>query len=128
MNPFPRPPPSSPVPLTMAALSLQGVRIVQVLVASTVVLILFLTVSHYGADSLKNSGIADHVPNVVPDKLSKPSLPFTSEAPPEPQPANETLNFQEIIYVSMPYRTDRQDALSLIAAVTGLKLTMIPGV
>lgn len=47
---------------------------------------------------------------------------------PPHKPANETLDFQEIIYLSMPYRTDRQDQLSLIAAVTGLKLTMIPGV
>ncbi|KAF2271886.1 uncharacterized protein EI97DRAFT_366464, partial [Westerdykella ornata] len=41
---------------------------------------------------------------------------------------NATLDFQEIIYLSMPYRTDRQDQLSLIAAVSGLKLTMLPGV
>ncbi|KAF2260866.1 hypothetical protein CC78DRAFT_471928 [Lojkania enalia] len=44
------------------------------------------------------------------------------------EPANATLNFQEIIYLSMPYRTDRQDSLSLIAAASGLKLTMMPGV
>ena len=48
--------------------------------------------------------------------------------PPAPEPANATLNFQEIIYLSMPYRLDRQDQLSLIAAVSGLKLNMIPGV
>ncbi|KAF2794435.1 glycosyltransferase family 25 protein [Melanomma pulvis-pyrius CBS 109.77] len=63
----------------------------------------------------------------MPDRLSNPSLPFSARAP-EPKPANATLDFQEIIFLSMPYRTDRQDALSLIAAVTGLKLTMIPGV
>ncbi|KAF2465449.1 uncharacterized protein BDR25DRAFT_203383, partial [Lindgomyces ingoldianus] len=41
---------------------------------------------------------------------------------------NSTLNFQEILYISMPHRTDRQDALSLLAAVSGIKLTLIPGV
>ncbi|KAF2115868.1 hypothetical protein BDV96DRAFT_687040 [Lophiotrema nucula] len=45
-----------------------------------------------------------------------------------PKPANETLDFQEILYISMPYRTDRQDALALLAAETGLRLTMIPGI
>ncbi|KAF1968730.1 hypothetical protein BU23DRAFT_479468 [Bimuria novae-zelandiae CBS 107.79] len=45
------------------------------------------------------------------------------------RPANATLDFQEIIYISMPYRTDRQDAMALIAAQTGIKLNkMIAGV
>lgn len=110
----------------MSFLTIQGIRIIQVLVASTVVLTLFFTISHFGSDAIKDSGIADHVK--VPESLSKgPSLSFSSRAP-EPQPANGTLDFQEIIYLSMPYRTDRQDALSLIAGVAGLKLTMIPGV
>ncbi|KAF2729405.1 hypothetical protein EJ04DRAFT_502407 [Polyplosphaeria fusca] len=51
-----------------------------------------------------------------------------SRKPPAPKAANATLDFQEIIYLSMPYRTDRQDALSLIAASAGLKFTMMPGV
>ncbi|KAJ4346631.1 uncharacterized protein N0V89_010562 [Didymosphaeria variabile] len=46
-----------------------------------------------------------------------------------PKPANSTLDFQEIVYISMPYRTDRQDAMVLTAAQTGLKLNkMIKGV
>ncbi|KAF2685044.1 glycosyltransferase family 25 protein [Lentithecium fluviatile CBS 122367] len=41
---------------------------------------------------------------------------------------NETLGFQEILLISMDYRTDRQDALALMAAETGLKIRLIPGV
>ncbi|KAJ4293341.1 hypothetical protein N0V90_008623 [Kalmusia sp. IMI 367209] len=41
------------------------------------------------------------------------------------KPANSTLDFQEIIYISMPYRTDRQDAMALIAAQTGIKLNKL---
>ena len=46
----------------------------------------------------------------------------------EPQSMNATLNFQEIFYITMPHRTDRQDAMSLLASSTGLKLKMFPGV
>ena len=54
-----------------------------------------------------------------------PHLAGSSKA----KPANSTLDFQEILYISMPYRTDRQDAMTLIAAQTGLKFSkMIPGV
>lgn len=46
-----------------------------------------------------------------------------------PKTANSTLDFQEIVYISMPYRTDRQDAMALIAAQSGIKLNkMIAGV
>ncbi|KAK9319885.1 hypothetical protein V1517DRAFT_265455, partial [Lipomyces orientalis] len=41
---------------------------------------------------------------------------------------NETLGFGGIAYLSMPYRTDRQDAMELLASVYGLNLTYIPGV
>ncbi|KAF2736343.1 hypothetical protein EJ04DRAFT_433142 [Polyplosphaeria fusca] len=98
-------------------LTTQGIRILQILVASTVILTLFFSVSHFSSGELRDAArnsIAEHV------KVG-------SRGPPEPKPANATLDFQEIIYLSMPYRTDRQDALSLIAAVSGLKLTMIPG-
>jgi hypothetical protein len=111
---------------TMSFFTIQGLRILQVLAISTVVLTAFFTVSHFGSNAFKDSEIADHIK--LPDGGSKgPSLPFTARAP-EPKSANSTLDFQEIIYLSMPYRTDRQDALSLIAGLTGLKLTMIPGV
>ncbi|KAJ8098166.1 hypothetical protein POJ06DRAFT_258710 [Lipomyces tetrasporus] len=41
---------------------------------------------------------------------------------------NETLGFGGIAYLSMPYRTDRQDAMELLGSVYGLNLTYIPGV
>ncbi|KAK7203586.1 hypothetical protein BZA70DRAFT_312241 [Myxozyma melibiosi] len=41
---------------------------------------------------------------------------------------NESLGFGEIVYISMPYRTDRQDAMNLVASTTGIKLKLIPGV
>ncbi|KAK9326841.1 hypothetical protein V1520DRAFT_350383 [Lipomyces starkeyi] len=41
---------------------------------------------------------------------------------------NETLGFGGIAYLSMPYRSDRQDAMELLASVYGLNFTYIPGV
>ncbi|KAF2098860.1 hypothetical protein NA57DRAFT_56498 [Rhizodiscina lignyota] len=41
---------------------------------------------------------------------------------------NQTLGFQEIFYISLPFRTDRQDAISLLSSFTGIKSTMIEGV
>ena len=110
----------------MAFLTLQGTRILQLLVVCTVVLTLFFSLSHFGSDALKNGGIAEHVR--VPESMGGGKMPSFSSKAPEMKPANETLDFQEIIYLSMPYRTDRQDQMTLIAAVTGLKLTMLPGV
>ncbi|KAK7202894.1 LPS glycosyltransferase [Myxozyma melibiosi] len=41
---------------------------------------------------------------------------------------NETLGFGDIIYISMPSRTDRQDAMTLLASWSGLILHHFPGV
>ncbi|KAK7202893.1 hypothetical protein BZA70DRAFT_86345 [Myxozyma melibiosi] len=41
---------------------------------------------------------------------------------------NETLGFGEIVYISMPHRTDRQDAMNLLASWTGIRLRHLPGV
>ncbi|KAK9233855.1 hypothetical protein V1525DRAFT_415029 [Lipomyces kononenkoae] len=65
-----------------------------------------------------------------------PELPYimdsTTETPPTRRLAahaqNETLGFGGIAYLSMPYRTDRQDAMELLASVYGLNFTYIPGV
>ncbi|KAK9244525.1 hypothetical protein V1506DRAFT_554581 [Lipomyces tetrasporus] len=40
---------------------------------------------------------------------------------------NETLGFGEVLYVSMPERTDRQDAMNLAASMSELKLRLING-
>jgi hypothetical protein len=112
----------------------KGIRTLQVLVAATIVLSLLFTVNHFGSSSTSSGTFRSfkdgETASSNQNAQSHPSLPFMggSKAPPEPKPANATLDFQEIIYLSMPYRTDRQDQLSLIAAVTGLKLTMLPGV
>lgn len=110
----------------MPVLTQQGIRILQILVASTVVLTLFFTLGHFGSNVIKDSGITEHVK--IPESLGGSAHNAQVTKPPEVKPANATLDFQEILYLSMPYRTDRQDQLSLIAAVSGLKLTMIPGV
>ncbi|KAK9385362.1 hypothetical protein V1515DRAFT_608416 [Lipomyces mesembrius] len=41
---------------------------------------------------------------------------------------NSSLGFGEIVYISMPDRTDRQDAMTLLASFFGIKLKLIPGV
>ncbi|KAF2799472.1 glycosyltransferase family 25 protein, partial [Melanomma pulvis-pyrius CBS 109.77] len=118
----------------MPLLTVQGNRITQVLIVSIVVLA-FFTFNHFGSSNLSSDSAASSINNVNNDDNKKspsgfkaPAFNFGSKTPPEkPKPANATLDFQEIIYLSMPYRTDRQDALSLVAAAAGLKLTMMPG-
>lgn len=120
----------------MPLLTVQGNRITQVLIVSVVVLAFFFTFNHFGSSNLSSDSATSTIHNVNNDDNKKspsgfkaPAFNFGSRTPPEkPKPANATLDFQEIIYLSMPYRTDRQDALSLVAAAAGLKLTMMPGV
>jgi hypothetical protein len=117
----------------MPLFMVQGNRIVQVLIISVVVLSLFFTFSFFGHSTLSEGAPSSGPDNVKVKSTSgykTPAFNFGSRTPPQakPKPANATLDFQEIIYLSMPYRTDRQDALSLIAAAAGLKLTMMPGV
>ncbi|CAI4212827.1 unnamed protein product [Parascedosporium putredinis] len=45
-----------------------------------------------------------------------------------PEIFNATLGFQDIFVVSLAARTDRRDAMSLMAAATGLRLTFVDGV
>lgn len=107
----------------MAFLAVQGSRIIQLSIGCIIILTLFFSLSHFGPDS---TSISEHVK--VPDSLGGGKMPSFNSKPPDAKPANATLDFQEIIYVTMPYRTDRQDQMALIAAVTGLKLKMFPGV
>jgi hypothetical protein len=104
----------------MAFTTTQGSRVLRFLVPAVLLVSFFFIVNQLGSDTWKGSA-SDYAR--LPESLSRGG----SKAP-EPKPANATLDFQEIIYLSLPYRTDRQDALSLIAAVSGLKLTMLPGV
>ncbi|KAK9366985.1 hypothetical protein V1509DRAFT_611058 [Lipomyces kononenkoae] len=41
---------------------------------------------------------------------------------------NSTLGFGEIVFISMPDRSDRQDAMHLLASFYDLKLKLVPGV
>ncbi|KAK9243185.1 hypothetical protein V1506DRAFT_545182 [Lipomyces tetrasporus] len=41
---------------------------------------------------------------------------------------NATLGFGEMVYISLPARTDRQDAMNLLASIHGLDMHLIPGV
>ncbi|KAK9349728.1 hypothetical protein V1523DRAFT_356542 [Lipomyces doorenjongii] len=41
---------------------------------------------------------------------------------------NASLGFSEIVYISMPGRTDRQDAMNVLAWFSGITLRLVPGV
>lgn len=41
---------------------------------------------------------------------------------------NSTLGFQKIYAISLPQRTDRQDALTLMSVISGLEIDIAPGV
>ncbi|KAK9235093.1 hypothetical protein V1525DRAFT_410950 [Lipomyces kononenkoae] len=41
---------------------------------------------------------------------------------------NASLGFGEIVYISMPGRTDRQDAMNMLAWFSGLTMKLVPGV
>lgn len=41
---------------------------------------------------------------------------------------NATLGFQKLFAISLPQRTDRQDALTLLSALSGLDIEIAPGV
>lgn len=41
---------------------------------------------------------------------------------------NSTLGFQKIYAISLPQRTDRQDALALLSVLSGLEIDIAPGV
>lgn len=83
-----------------------------------IIAVLFFTVRQLGTTQATYS-----TAEWTSDKLSK--IAGSSG----PKTANSTLDFQEVIYISMPYRTDRQDAMVLTAVQSGIKLSkMIAGV
>lgn len=63
--------------------------------------------------------------NSVPSK-QETTIPSQNESAAEVQDEavhNETLGFQEIFVINLPERTDKRDALSLVSALTDIKLT-----
>ncbi|KAK9358179.1 hypothetical protein V1504DRAFT_428344 [Lipomyces starkeyi] len=64
-------------------------------------------------------GHHNFVPSIISTK-SKSALASTAW--------NETLGFSKVLYISMPYRTDRQDAMNLLASMSDIKIKLIEGV
>ncbi|KAK9327870.1 hypothetical protein V1520DRAFT_347566 [Lipomyces starkeyi] len=64
-------------------------------------------------------GNHNFVPSIISTK-SKSALAATAW--------NETLGFSKVLYISMPYRTDRQDAMNLLASMSDIKIKLILGV
>ncbi|KAK9485769.1 hypothetical protein V1527DRAFT_465496 [Lipomyces starkeyi] len=85
-------------------------------------------------------GLDVGIHEVLPTNSTSENLPSTAwneSLVIEPEPSipdvastawNESLGFGEVLYVSMPDRTDRQDAMNLAASMSGLKLRLINGV
>ncbi|KAK9328764.1 hypothetical protein V1520DRAFT_345139 [Lipomyces starkeyi] len=66
------------------------------------------------------------IPTFVADSVDLKSA--THQAALATHAHNTSLGFGEIVYISMPDRTDRQDAMNLLAYTFGLKLKFLPGV
>ncbi|KAK9321817.1 hypothetical protein V1517DRAFT_368109 [Lipomyces orientalis] len=90
----------------------------------SVVLVVFtvgLAISYHSLDSAQSYSLSVDV--------NSPDVFHTAhQAVLAKQAHNTSLGFGEIVYISMPYRTDRQDAMTLLASWYGLKLKLIPGV
>ncbi|KAF2246237.1 glycosyltransferase family 25 protein [Trematosphaeria pertusa] len=99
----------------------------KVLSICTLLLIFLATLAHFFSSRDGPHVAADAGSRLVSGNHQVPYVPSNWRTR-KAKPANATLDFQEILYISMPYRTDRQDAMSLLAAATGLKVTLIPGV
>ncbi|KAK9485135.1 hypothetical protein V1527DRAFT_467620 [Lipomyces starkeyi] len=83
--------------------------------------IIALTVSHHSLNTL--SSAASTVATESVDLRSS-----AHQAALAKHAHNASLGFGEIVYISMPERTDRQDAMNLLASSSGLKLKLSPGV
>lgn len=55
-------------------------------------------------------------------------LPLRAAFRTKPHTTNATLGFQKLYSISLPQRTDRQDALTLMGALSGLDIEIAPGV
>ncbi|KAK9482271.1 hypothetical protein V1527DRAFT_492891 [Lipomyces starkeyi] len=88
------------------------------LLALTAGFAIVLTVTSY-AWLRSHPGHHNFVPSIISSK-SKSALASTAW--------NETLGFSKVLYISMPYRTDRQDAMNLLASLSDIKIKLIEGV
>jgi len=108
----------------MAILPL-GLRTILASILTLSLLVIYLCTPSYrsvaspSSEDAKAFGLS-HIPGFRTTNLEAALMTGTA--------MNDTLGFQEILMISMDYRTDRQDALALMAAETGLKFKLIPGV
>lgn len=59
--------------------------------------------------------------------MSLPGIRYRGDGMSMPA-TNSTLGFQKIYAISLPQRTDRQDALTLMSVLSGLDIDIAPGV
>lgn len=57
-----------------------------------------------------------------------PSIGYRTTSGMSAPATNSTLGFQKIYAISLPQRTDRQDALTLMSVLSGLEIDIAPGV
>lgn len=55
-------------------------------------------------------------------------LPLPTDSTAHAPATNATLGFQKLYAISLPQRTDRQDALTLMSVLSGLDIEIAPGV
>lgn len=60
--------------------------------------------------------------------LSLPAIRYRSGDGSRAPATNSTLGFQKVFAISLPQRTDRQDALTLMSVLSGLEIDIAPGV
>lgn len=57
-----------------------------------------------------------------------PGIGYRTRGGSDAPATNSTLGFQKIFAISLPQRTDRQDALTLMSVLSGLEIDIAPGV
>lgn len=60
--------------------------------------------------------------------MSLPAIRYRTGDGSSAPATNSTLGFQKVFAISLPQRTDRQDALTLMSVLSGLEIDIAPGV
>lgn len=105
--------------------SVMPARLNLVVVAVIITLILFYT--SFRAPSPGDQDIVD-LPPVHEGSRAKPAAKSSQTGNPIYKVQNETLGFQEIYMISLPGRTDKQDAFAMQAAFSEMSYTQMDGV
>ncbi|KAK9366984.1 hypothetical protein V1509DRAFT_627878 [Lipomyces kononenkoae] len=104
---------------TMKMLPLRA-TVLSVLLVISIVALIFSSHKSVNSPSFATSSKDVTVPEDIRSEAHQVSLAKHAR--------NATLGFGEIVYISMPDRTDRQDAMTLLASSSGLKLKLLHGV